>query len=84
MVSNPTFGLDFSSASEVHTKLRQARANGTAILLISEDLDEILQLADQVAIISEGHIVHSVDAKKANRQLLGSFMAGDVHKEMAA
>lgn len=84
LVSNPTFGLDFSSASEVHTKLRQARANGTAILLISEDLDEILQLADQVAIISEGHIVHSVDAKKANRQLLGSFMAGDVHKEMAA
>jgi ABC-type uncharacterized transport system ATPase subunit len=43
-----------------------------------------LQLADQVAIISEGYIVHSVDAQKANRQLLGSFMAGVVHKELAA
>lgn len=83
LVSNPTFGLDFAATAEVHTKLSQARALGTAILLISEDLDEILQLADQVAIISEGHIVHSVDAKKANRHLLGSFMAGDVQKEMA-
>jgi len=84
LVSNPTFGLDFAATAEVHTKLRQARALGTAILLISEDLDEILQLADLVAIISEGHIVHTVDASKANRQLLGSFMAGDVHEEIAA
>jgi general nucleoside transport system ATP-binding protein len=84
LVSNPSFGLDFAATAEVHAKLRQARASGTAILLISEDLDEILQLADQVAIISEGHIVHSVDARQANRQLLGSFMAGDVHVEIAA
>lgn len=84
LVSNPTFGLDFSATSEVHAKLRQARDNGTAILLISEDLDEILQLADEVAIISEGSIVHSVEAHLANRQLLGSFMAGDLHKEKAA
>ena len=68
----------------MHAKLRQARDNGTAILLISEDLDEILQLADEVAIISEGSIVHSVEAHLANRQLLGSFMAGDLHKEKAA
>jgi ABC-type uncharacterized transport system ATPase subunit len=41
-------------------------------------------LADEVAIISEGSIVHSVEAHLANRQLLGSFMAGDLHKEKAA
>ena len=84
LVSNPTFGLDFAASADVHTKLRQARARGTAILLISEDLDEILQLADHVAILSEGHIVHSVDAHKADRQLLGSYMAGGVEQEIAA
>jgi simple sugar transport system ATP-binding protein len=54
-----------------------ARNTGTSILLISEDLDEILELSDRIAVISSGKIVHTVASSKANRQTLGSYMAGE-------
>ena len=49
MVTNPIFGLDFAATAEIHARLVAARNRGAAVLLISEDLDELMQLADRVA-----------------------------------
>jgi len=74
LVSNPVFGLDFSSVAEIHRKLIEARNAGTAVLLISEDLDELLQLSDRIAVISSGRVVYEVNAKEAERNVLGMYM----------
>ena len=56
LISNPCFGLDFSAVAEIRSRIMDARNGGSAVLLISEDLDEILQLADRVLVMSEGQI----------------------------
>lgn len=76
LVSNPVFGLDFSAVAEIHDRLLAARDRGAAILLVSEDLDELLALADRIVVLSEGRIVHNVVAACADRQSLGAFMGG--------
>ncbi len=72
----PTRGLDVGAIETVHTYLRDAATNGVGILLISEDLDEILALADRVAVMYEGQIVGEVDAGRATTEELGLMMAG--------
>ena len=83
LVSNPTFGLDFAATEEIHARLVAARNRGAGVLLISEDLDEILQLADRIAVISEGRVVYECQAETADRQLLGAHMAGGHHEAPA-
>jgi simple sugar transport system ATP-binding protein len=60
----------------VHRYLREAASNGVGVLLISEDLDEILALADRIAVIYEGAIVGEVDAAAATVEEIGLLMAG--------
>jgi simple sugar transport system ATP-binding protein len=81
LVSNPVFGLDFAAVAEIHGRLVAARNRGTAVLLVSEDLDELLALADRIVVMSEGRIVHDVPAAQANRHALGAFMGGKHHPE---
>jgi general nucleoside transport system ATP-binding protein len=76
LVSNPVFGLDFTAVAEVHARLLAARNSGTAVLMVSEDLDELLQLADRIVVMSGGVLVHGCPALGADRQHLGSFMGG--------
>lgn len=76
IVANPVFGLDFNAAAETHSRLFAARASGAAILLVSEDLDELLELADRIIVMSEGRIVFEVDAEHADVHELGHHMAG--------
>jgi general nucleoside transport system ATP-binding protein len=87
LVSNPVFGLDFAAVAEIHGRLVAARNRGAAVLLVSEDLDELLQLADRIVVMSEGRVVHDVPAAQAERHALGAFMGGrahaSVHKEAA-
>jgi general nucleoside transport system ATP-binding protein len=64
----------------VHRYLRDAASNGVGVLLISEDLDEILALADRIAVIYEGAIVGEVDAASATVEEIGLLMAGG-HRE---
>ena len=52
VVANPCFGLDFGAVAEIRKKIMEARNNGAAILLVSEDLDEILELSDRFYVIS--------------------------------
>lgn len=76
IVANPVFGLDFNAVAETHRRLMAARDTGTAILLVSEDLDELIELSDRIAVMSEGIIVFETDADKADVKILGHYMAG--------
>jgi simple sugar transport system ATP-binding protein len=79
IAANPVFGLDFAAVAEIHDRIRRVRDAGGAVLLVSEDLDELLELADRIAVMSEGRIVHETDAAHAERQVLGAHMAGGHH-----
>ncbi len=76
IAANPVFGLDFKAVTDIHAQILAARDNGTAVLLISEDLDELLDLADRIVVMSDGRIVHQTNRAEADRQVLGRFMAG--------
>jgi simple sugar transport system ATP-binding protein len=76
VAAQPTRGLDIGATEYVHNKLREARARGAAILLISEDLDEILKLSDRVVVMSSGQIVGELAGAIATRDALGPLMGG--------
>ncbi|NBD21200.1 ATP-binding cassette domain-containing protein [Aquabacterium fontiphilum] len=79
LVSNPVFGLDFAAVAEIHARILAVRNQGGAVLLLSEDLDELLKLADRIVVMSEGRIVHECAAEQADRHVLGTFMGGHAH-----
>jgi ABC-type uncharacterized transport system ATPase subunit len=72
----PTRGLDVAGIESVHSYLRDAASQGLGVLLISEDLDEILVLADRVAVMYEGSVVGERDAASATAEDIGLLMAG--------
>ena len=76
IAAHPTEGLDAKAIRHTWECFLELRATGSAILVISEDLDEILCLADRVSVIYEGQLVGSMNAAQANRRTLGQWMAG--------
>jgi ABC-type uncharacterized transport system ATPase subunit len=76
VIAAPTRGLDVGAIETVHAHLRGAAAAGVAILLISEDLDELRTLSDRIAVMYEGRIVGEVDAATAAPEEIGLMMAG--------
>ncbi|MCA9972567.1 MAG: ABC transporter ATP-binding protein [Anaerolineales bacterium] len=76
VAAQPTRGLDIGATEYVHQRLLAQRGEGTATLLISEDLDEILALSDRIAVIFEGQIMGEVDRAEATPEKLGLLMAG--------
>ncbi len=72
----PTRGLDVGAIETVHGYLAEAAAQGVAVLLISEDLDEVLTLADRLVVMYEGALVGEVDAGSARVDEIGLLMAG--------
>lgn len=74
ILQNPCFGLDAVAAVEIRNQIAQARDRGAAVLLVSEDLDEVLELADRIAVMSGGRIVYEVDRANADRYELGRHM----------
>lgn len=79
IVSQPTRGLDVGATEYVRGKLLEQRQRGAAILLISEDLDEILDLSDRIAVIYEGEIMGILAAAEADTERLGLLMSGVHH-----
>ena len=75
IVSQPTRGVDVGSIEFIHERIIQERDQGRAVLLISTELDEVLALADRIAVMYRGKIVGVVDAN-ASRETLGKMMAG--------
>jgi simple sugar transport system ATP-binding protein len=82
IAAQPTRGLDIGATEFVRDRISQQRAEGTATLLISEDLDEILALSDRIAVMYEGRITGILDRDEVSTEVLGLMMAG-VSKEEA-
>jgi len=76
LAAQPTRGLDISAIEYVHRQLIAQRDGGAAVLLISTELEEILQLSDRIAVLYEGKIMGIVDTQEADVKHLGLMMAG--------
>jgi simple sugar transport system ATP-binding protein len=76
VVANPCFGLDFAAVAEIRGQIVAARNRGAAVLLVSEDLDEIFELADRIMVMFHGEIVHETSAADADLSVIGRAMAG--------
>lgn len=76
LACQPTRGVDIGSAEYIHRRLVEQRSRGAATMLVSEDLDEILGLADRIAVMFEGEVVAIVDSADAERDKIGLLMAG--------
>ena len=83
VASQPTRGVDIGAAEYIHSVLMGQRADGVAILLISEDLDEVMALSDRIAVMFEGRIMGVMDRDEATVERLGLLMAG-VEEESVA
>jgi simple sugar transport system ATP-binding protein len=76
VVAQPTRGLDIGATEYVRNKLLEQRQRGAAILLFSEDLEELLELADRIAVIYDGRILADMPVAAATTERLGLLMAG--------
>jgi general nucleoside transport system ATP-binding protein len=76
IASQPTRGVDIGAIEMIHNRIVQARSQGMAVLLISSELDEILTLSDQVAVMFKGKLVDTLDITVASRERLGQLMVG--------
>lgn len=72
----PTRGLDVGAIEFIHKQIVQKRDEGSAVLLVSLELDEVMNLSDRILVMYEGEIVGELDPKKTNVQELGLYMAG--------
>jgi simple sugar transport system ATP-binding protein len=76
IAAQPTRGLDIGAARFVHDKFLALRGKGCGILVISEDLEELLALADRIAVIYEGRIAGVLETSEASIARLGLLMSG--------
>ena len=76
LVAQPIRGVDVGAARYIHERLVAQRDSGTAILVISEDLDEVLTLSDRILVMYEGQIIAEADPRSSTREALGLMMAG--------
>ncbi|MGC9963073.1 MAG: ATP-binding cassette domain-containing protein, partial [Acidimicrobiales bacterium] len=76
LVAQPTRGIDIGSAQYIHQRLVEQRDAGTAVLIISEDLDEVMSISDRILVMYEGRIIGSADPRTSTREAIGLMMAG--------
>lgn len=77
VISNPTRGVDIGASLQIHQKMMMMREQGAAIVLISADLDEILELSDRIGVIYEGTIAAECCSGEMTEQEIGSYMGGN-------
>ena len=76
VASQPTRGLDVGSIEYIHSRIVEKRDEGCAVLLVSTELDEIMQLSDRIAVMYRGKILTTVNANEVTKEELGLLMAG--------
>ena len=76
IASQPTRGLDVGSIEYIHSRIIEKRDAGTAVLVVSSELDEIMALSDRIAVMYRGQIMEIVEASKASKEYVGLLMAG--------
>jgi simple sugar transport system ATP-binding protein len=72
----PTRGLDVGAMEYIHSRLIEAKEQGAAVVLISEDLDEVFLLSDRIIVFYEGQIIGEAEAQQASREQIGLWMSG--------
>jgi simple sugar transport system ATP-binding protein len=78
LAAQPTRGVDIGAAEYIHRQLIEERSRGTAILVISEDLDEVMIIADRIAVMFEGRLMGILDREDVTVEQVGLLMAGSV------
>ena len=76
IAANPCFGLDIAAIAEIRSQMMRARNRGAAILLVSEDLDELFELADRMVVMFNGELVYETPIADADLAIVGRHMAG--------
>jgi len=76
IVSQPTWGVDVGAAAEIRGELLALRDGGAAVLVVSEELDELLEIADRLVVIAQGRLSPSIPTREATVEQLGTWMSG--------
>ena len=82
VVAQPTWGVDAGAAATIRQALINLAGRGAAVLVISQDLDELEEIADRIAVIFHGRLSEAIDAAAATREALGLLMGGSVDKDL--
>ena len=77
VASYPVRGLDIGAAEAIHEVLCRESEKGTAILLVSEELEEIFQLSDRIGVLCDGKMMAVLDTKEADYDTVGRLMSGE-------
>lgn len=81
VASQPTRGVDIGAAEYIHKRIAAQRERGTASIVISEDLDEVMALSDRIAVMFDGKIMGIIPRKEATRESIGLLMTGEQQHE---
>jgi ABC-type uncharacterized transport system ATPase subunit len=84
IVSQPTWGVDVGAAAQIRGALLALRDAGCAVLVVSEDLDELFEISDRLVVISRGRVSPSIPAAQATREQIGQWMSGLWNDKAAA
>jgi ABC-type uncharacterized transport system ATPase subunit len=76
IVSQPTWGVDVGAATQIRGELLRLRDAGSALLIVSEELDELFELSDQLIVIANGRVSPRIARRDATRGLIGEWMSG--------
>lgn len=76
IVSQPTWGVDVGAAADIRAALLKLRDAGCAILVVSEELEELFEIADRLVVIARGHLSGSIPTRAASIELIGEWMSG--------
>jgi general nucleoside transport system ATP-binding protein len=76
VVAQPTWGVDVGASAKIRTELLRLRDASSALVIVSEDLDELLELADQLVVMANGRISPQIARREASRSLLGEWLSG--------
>ena len=83
LISQPTWGVDAGAAAAIHQAIVDLADNGSAIIVISQDLDELLAICDEMAVINEGKLSKTLKVGEASVDEIGLLMGG-IHGEPSA
>ena len=76
LISQPTWGVDVGAAAQIRASLLALRDQGCAVLVVSDELDELFELSDRLYVMSQGRLSPSVDRAQASTELIGAWMSG--------
>jgi simple sugar transport system ATP-binding protein len=84
IVSQPTWGVDVGAAAQIRGEILRLRESGCAVLVVSEELDELFEICDRLQVLAKGRLSPSIDIAQATVEKIGEWMSGLWHEEVQA